>query len=293
MAKMNQSETKSTSSLHSVQNNQSVLSRLSLSILGIVFVFTVASFTYASEEASVPILQNETTGKIIFHDDFEGYIVPDPPTRLYKPSTEKADVGSWKGGMVFDPLGALTLGIVDESRSSSGKVPAQQGKQFLMMSSHAGEPVGQAWTGKGETANSKKGDLIEANIAFYLTGESNRAFIYLYGGFLHNYLLAGFSLNGINLHHRKYTIASHDGEDFKQTSLRFEPDVWNVLTVKHINGTAEYEVSVNGGESITVSGYRSSEDSPMNAVFFNQTTDSARGSIVYFDAVGPSKEGTP
>jgi hypothetical protein len=248
------------------------------------FLFMCLAIQPAFSNESVPMIKNISSGETVFHDDFEAYDVPFSPRKIPLPDASKAIVGSWQAGMVFNPLGTLNVGVVNQSRSATTKVPSQQGEHFLMMYGRPGEPVGQSWQGNGLVANSGDGDAIEVTIAFYITKESNRGFVYLYGGPHQNQLLAAFSLNGINLHHKPNSVASHNGEGFEQTSLRFEPDTWNTLTVRHINGSEEYEVFINGGRSVKVDGYRSSENKNLNAVFFNQTTDSARGTEIYFDA---------
>jgi len=257
---------------------------LAPSIRVLVSVLTLGSFTHLSAE-SIPMLRNLTTGKTIFHDDFESYTVPASPTALHRPASDKALVGTWAGGMVFNPFGTLDIGIVNTSRSACKKIVPEQGRQFFMISSTEGEPVGQTWTGRGLVENSRIGESIEANIAFKLISGSNRALFYLYGGPNQDQLLAAFSLNALNLNHRDFSLSSHNGIDFQQTRLDFKPNVWNTLRVRHTNGTSTWDVSLNGGTPITVPGFPNSSGYNVNAIFFNQTTDSARGTTVYFNAV--------
>jgi hypothetical protein len=208
---------------------------------------------------------------------------------LQKPSSDKAVRGSWVGGTLFNPTGTLTIGVVNTSRTVSGEDSSNEGKQFLMMSGVAGEPVGQIWTANGWVDNSNPGDTIEFTIAFKLAPDSNRALVYLYGGVHQNYLLAAFGLNGDHVGFRKSSLSTHNGEEFEQTRLRFNPDVWNTMKVTHKNGTDKWYVSFNGERMREVDVFRDTTDFNLNAFNFNQTTDSARGTTVYFDAVAPKK----
>lgn len=253
-----------------------------------VCALSLGSLGSVANAQSTPMLKNITTGETVFHDDFESYTVPVSPTALPLPVTANADVGSWAGGSLFQPA-FYEDGIANEARSASGTVAAQQGNNFFMMSGTAtgSATAGRTFTGSGDVSKSLAGETIEANIAFNLTTDSNRGFIYLYDGAT---LMQAFILNGVNASHDPYTIAGFDGSipaGFLQTSLEFDPDVWNTLTVSYVNGATTMDVSINGGTSITLAGHGDQAGRTMNGVYFNQTTDSARGTTVYFDAVIP------
>lgn len=265
-----------------------VVSRVSLSMLGVVSVFAVDATAKASAE-TIPMLRNSTTGETIFNDDFEIMTVPPAPEALPAPTFGTPLVGTWTAAGETN-MDNLVVGVTNEARSG---VAPQQGDNFFVFSTAAGPVTGQTWTGKGGLEHSWKDDEIEANIAFYLTADSNRAFFYLYGGIDQNRLLAAFCLNGKNPLLKDYSLSYHNGEAFQQTQLRFKPDAWNTLKVKHTNGTSTWEVSINDGKHITVTGYQDATDLYVNAIFLNQTTDSSRGTTVYFDAVASNPESTP
>jgi|GEM_PF-2388395 len=275
------------SNMNKSKTNFSTKKRSTALIPATCAALAVCAFSLGSvaNAQSTPMLQNITTGETVFNDDFESYTVPGAGA-LPVPLTANAEVGSWAGGTLF--LSAFYEdGIANEARSASGTVAAQQGTNYLMMSGTAtgSTAAGRAFTGNGDASKSLSGNTIEANIAFNLTTGSNRGFIYLYDG---GTLMQAFSLNGVNAAHTSYTLAGFDGSvpaGFLQTSLAFAPDVWNTLTVSYVNGSTTMDVSINGGTSITLAGYGDLTGRTMNGVYFNQTTDSATGTTVYFDAV--------
>lgn len=253
-----------------------------------VSALLLGSFGLVANAQSTPMLKNITTGETLFNDDFESITVPATGT-LNIPTTNSPSVGTWAPGLRTNDDGRLFVGVTNETRSG---VVSQQDNNFFMLSTNAGANTGQAWQGNGVIANSGLGDTIEANIAFNLSSGSNRALFYLWGGPSQNVLLGAFGLEG-NLAadgFNDYSVTSHNGTDFQQTSLNFSPDVWNTLTISHVNGNNnDYAISINGGTSVTYAGLATAathETNFVNAIYFNQTTSALAGTTVYFDAIG-------
>jgi hypothetical protein len=168
-------------------------------------------------------------------------------------------------------------GVVDQA-NSAGNIVAQQGSQFFQISTSLASQ-GVAMTGSGVN-NGTAGDIIEANFAFNLTTGSDRALVYLFDG---GDLLAALSLNGVNATNTSYTLATNDGAAWNNTSLTFAPDAWNTLTIQHELGTANWDLSINGGSSVAYSGFQDASSFVVDAINFNQTS----ASTLYIDAVIP------
>jgi hypothetical protein len=245
-----------------------------------ILVVSVLSLGSVAKAASIPILRNTTTGKTIFHDDFENQAVVVLPGANGLPSS--ASEATWMAGHDFGGRLNYSEGVVD-SATSIGEIPAKEGSQFFQISTNqAGQGV--ALTGLGNSANSGAGDTIEANIAFYMAKGSIEAFFYLYAG---SDLLAAFSLNGDNTAKDNFSLSAYDSSGapgqggLQQQSLSYIPDAWNTMKVVHINGTDDWTVSFNDGASVTVAGYQASSGFLVDSIYFNQKSPTT----VYFDAV--------
>jgi len=246
-----------------------------------VSVATVLSVGSVAKAESLPILRNITTGQTIFHDDFENHAVVPLPSSNELPSSGLE--GTWMAGYDFGGRLNYSQGVVD-SWTSIGQIEAKEGNQFLQISTN--QPYqGVAMTGHGNPANSGAGDTIEANIAFYMATGSVEAFFYLYAG---DDLLAAFSLNGDNTGKEHFSLSAYDNTTavpgqggFQQQNLYFTPNSWNTMKVVHVNGTDDWTVSFNDGESITVGGYQAASEFLVDSIYFNQTSPTT----VYFDAV--------
>lgn len=250
---------------------------------GVASLVGILSLASVAEAESIPMLRNVTSGQTIFHDDFENQAVI--PLPAVSPNTQAnalpstALTGNWASvDGSFGDTSTYSLGVVDSSTSVGG-VAANEGDQFLQMSTTAATQ-GIPMRAIGVAANSGTGDTIEVNIAFNISSGS-RGLFYLFGGG-NSALIAAFTLNGTGGwgDGTDYRLVNNVAETLTTTTLGYTAGSWNTLNVVYENNTTTMDVSINGGQSISLATYGAT-GSTLDTLFFHQSSPTT----IYYDAV--------
>jgi hypothetical protein len=204
-----------------------------------VSVAVLTMLSTVGQAWAAPLLVNQTTGATIFDDNFEGGVALQDPV---------ATVGTWTSSTLNENT------VVQGPTGSWGGSPAaNEGSQLVGF--WAG-PYTTYLLGDGIAANSGVGDVVKMQIAYRVKAGAEVG-LYTKGG-VDDLLQIGLwgpdasAAYPDKVNNGLYVV---ENGQWLNTGLAQDPNAWNVLTVTHKNGTATWDLSLNGSASYTATGF--------------------------------------
>ena len=206
------------------------MSRITLlTLVGVLFLMPVV--------AQATLIENQTTPAVIFQDGFEGVASGAAPVAI---------TGTWGAPVVG---GSNSIFVTD---SATAGFAAYEGNQFLKL--HSVSPTSSCNIVGTVAGASGSGDTIQMRLAFRNAldsyGLSVRPVDSSGSVLIQLELVGPVGYEGLDPN----SISYHNGS-FGSTGLTSNPNEWNELLVTHVNGVNEWDISVNGGDPVTISGY--------------------------------------
>ena len=228
------------------------MNRVLFFVLGAVAIVCVAAVT--AQAAAIPMVYNGTTSTVLVDWDMEGSGTPAVGSVLYfNPGTSNTSVATGGGS----------------------NPDAYEGSQ--MVRSYRGDSPTRANLSFGGASGS--GDVITTTMAFRTEDNGSNAMSIFAGTTAAAENMAGFGFNANG------AIVYYDDNAWQSTSLTHNVGQWNELVMTRTNGSASWELSVNGStELITMGGGTGWLESYVGNLGGYTIASGAAGTL-YFDAV--------